>query len=225
MALKEEGSGLILPKCRQHPEYSNPDSAGFFVTGLCADAGPYSTRKLGFACVGFNTKTVLLPPKSGDQFTSSEFENATRWVNMPAVSNTYTTRIPHEEVCHCSPGQRGVAPQVLAVTTNGTSGNQTFGITFGTSGCTQDGVVSSSWKTAMYIDGNRVALARDAAAGQGESLDTLAAVMGVKDADRALFTSTVKRNFGTVFANEQIAANLKSVLTATPELNQYAAAI
>lgn len=45
-------------------------------------------------------------------------------------------------------GKSGIAPQVLAVTTNGTSGNQTFGITFGTSGCTQDGVVSSSWKTA-----------------------------------------------------------------------------
>jgi hypothetical protein len=64
-------------------------------------------------------------------------------------------------------GQSGVGPQVLAATTNGTSGNQTFGITFGTSGCTQDGVVSSNWKTAMFIDGNRVALARDAAAGQG----------------------------------------------------------
>lgn len=40
-------------------------------------------------------------------------------------------------------GQQGVAPQVLAVTTNGTSGNQTFGITSGTSGCSQDGVVKS----------------------------------------------------------------------------------
>lgn len=123
-------------------------------------------------------------------------------------------------------GQRGIFPQVLAVTTNGTSGNQTFGITFGTSGCTQDGVVSSSWKTAMYIDGNRVALARDAAAGQGESLDTLAAVMGVKDADRALFAATIKANFATVFANDQqIAANLKSVLAASPELSAYATVI
>ena len=123
-------------------------------------------------------------------------------------------------------GQRGIFPQVLAATTNGTSGNQTFGITFGTSGCTQDGVVSSSWKTAMYIDGNRVALARDAAAGQGESLDTLAAVMGVKDADRALFAATIKANFATVFANDQqIAANLKSVLAASPELSAYAAVI
>lgn len=122
-------------------------------------------------------------------------------------------------------GQSGVAPQVLAVTTNGTSGNQTFGITFGTSGCTQDGVVSSSWKTAMYIDGNRVALARDAAAGQGESLNVLAEVMGVKAADRALFAATIKANFATVFANEQVAANLKSVLAANEQLAGYAAVI
>ena len=41
-------------------------------------------------------------------------------------------------------GQSGVVPQVAAVTTNGTFGNQTFGITTGTSGCTQDGTVSSN---------------------------------------------------------------------------------
>lgn len=122
-------------------------------------------------------------------------------------------------------GQSGIAPQVLAATTNGTSGNQTFGITFGTSGCTQDGVVSTSWKTAMYIDGNRVALARDAAAGQGESLTVLADVMGVQAADRAVFAATIKANFATVFANEQIAANLKSVLAANAQLSGYAAVI
>jgi hypothetical protein len=122
-------------------------------------------------------------------------------------------------------GQSGIAPQVLAATTNGTSGNQTFGITFGTSGCTQDGVVSSHWKTAMYIDGNRVALARDAAAGQGESLNVLAEVMGVKAADRALFAATIKANFATVFGNEQIASNLKAVLAANDQLAAYAAVI
>lgn len=122
-------------------------------------------------------------------------------------------------------GQSGIAPQVLAATTNGTSGNQTFAITSGTSGCTQDGVVSTHWKTAMYIDGNRVALARDAAAGQGESLDVLAAVMGVKAADRELFAATIKANFSTVFANEQVASNLKAVLAANEQLAGYAAAI
>lgn len=122
-------------------------------------------------------------------------------------------------------GQKGVAPQVLAATTNGTSGNQTFGITFGTSGCTQDGVVSSSWKISMYIDGSRVALARDAAAGQGESLDALASVIGVKAEDRAEFAAAIKSNFGTVFANDNVAANLKEVLAANERLSGYAALI
>ena len=75
-------------------------------------------------------------------------------------------------------GQSGVAPQVLAVTTNGTFGNQTFGITFGTSGCTQDGAVRSNWKTALFIDGNKEQLARDISVGSGETLDSLALLMG-----------------------------------------------
>lgn len=122
-------------------------------------------------------------------------------------------------------GQSGVFPQVLAVTTNGTSGNQTFGISFGTSGCTQDGVVTSNWKTAMYIDGNRMALARDAAAGQGESMDALAALMGVKAEDKAHFNATMKSQFTKVFADDAVAANLKTVLAADSRLAGYAAAI
>src|SRR5881392_1024005 len=70
-------------------------------------------------------------------------------------------------------GQSGIAPQVLGATTNGTFGNQTFGITFGTSGCTQDGAVKSSWKTALFIDGNKEQLARDMSVGSGETLDSL----------------------------------------------------
>src|SRR5574343_228488 len=81
-------------------------------------------------------------------------------------------------------GQKGVAPQVLAATTNGTSGNQTFGITSGTLGCTQDGVVSSNWKTALFIDGNKSQLARDAASGQGETLEAPAALLKIDAADK-----------------------------------------
>ena len=101
----------------------------------------------------------------------------------------------------------------------------TVAITFGTSGCTQDGVVSSSWKISMFIDGTRVALARDAAAGQGENLDALAVVMGVKADDRAAFAAAIKSNFSTVFANENVAANLKDVLASNDRLSGYAAQI
>jgi hypothetical protein len=70
-----------------------------------------------------------------------------------------------------------------------------------------------------------VALARDAAAGQGENLNTLVEVMGVKAADRDLFVATLKANFGAVFANDQVAANLKTVLAANSQLAGYATAI
>lgn len=118
-------------------------------------------------------------------------------------------------------GQRGVFAQVLAATTNNTSSN-TFSITTGTSGCTSDGLVTSGWRTAMFIDGTRLALARDAAAGRGETLDALMAVMAVKPADQDYFKSTLKARFATVFGNENIAGNLKSLLASDARLAAYA---
>ena len=118
-------------------------------------------------------------------------------------------------------GQRGVFAQVLAATTNNTSSN-TFSITTGTSGCTSDGLVTSGWRTAMFIDGTRLALARDAAAGQGETLNALMAVMAVKPADQDYFKSTLKARFATVFGNENIAGNLKSLLASDARLAAYA---
>jgi hypothetical protein len=123
-------------------------------------------------------------------------------------------------------GQRGVFPQALAATTNGTSGNQTFGISTGTSGCTQDGVVSSNWKTAMFIDGNKKALARDMSIGSGETLEALAKLIGISDADKAAFYQAAKNNFAQIFTSadvttEQLLASLKQVLAANGALTQY----
>ena len=126
-------------------------------------------------------------------------------------------------------GQSGVAPQVLAVTTNGTSGNQTFGISTGTSGCTQDGVVRSTWKTAMFIDGNKERLARDMSIGNGETLDSLAHLIGVRQEDRAAFNRTVQANVSRIFASgsttDQVVVALKEVLGSDRTLAQYAASI
>lgn len=125
-------------------------------------------------------------------------------------------------------GQRGIAPQVLAVTTNGTSGNQTFAITSGTSGCTQDGVVSSNWKTAAFIDGNMNKLALDMSRGQGESLSSMASLLGVKAADAESFNVAMQKNFTTIFSSAdvtsvQVAAAVKQVLQADQALAQYSA--
>jgi hypothetical protein len=126
-------------------------------------------------------------------------------------------------------GQSGIAPQVLAVTTNGTSGNQTFGITTGTSGCTQDGVVKSTWKTAMFIDGNKDRLARDMSVGDGETLDSLAHLIGVSEQDRAAFGRVMQENVSVIFpagsTTDDSVVALKQVLRSDRGLAQYAASI
>ena len=127
-------------------------------------------------------------------------------------------------------GQSGVAPQVFAATTNGTSGNQTFGISSGTLGCTQDGTVTSTWKTSMFIDGNKERLARDMSIGNGETLDSLAHLIGVQDQHRAKFNRALQENLSRIFpsenvATEQIVVALKDVLASDRELAQYAASI
>jgi len=127
-------------------------------------------------------------------------------------------------------GQRGIAPQVLAATTNGTFGNQTFGVTSGTSGCTQDGAVSSNWKTALFIDGNKQQLARDMAVGSGETLDSLAHLLGLEAQDRTLFNRVAKDNMARIFpsnevATQQVVVSLREVMAADARLARYTAAL
>ena len=127
-------------------------------------------------------------------------------------------------------GQKGVAPQVLAVTTNGSTGNQTFGITSGTSGCTQGGVVKSAWKTAAYLDGNINKFARDVSRGEGESLESFMHLANVSSSDSAAFKTAMKENFGTIFSESDVSsntvlANMKSVLSANNQLSKYSETI
>lgn len=125
-------------------------------------------------------------------------------------------------------GQSGVAPQVLAATTNGTSGNQTFGITSGTLGCTQDGVVRDHTKISMFTGDNLDQLASNMAVGEGEALETLAELMGIETEDRAAFYKAARDNFEIIFSSaevtaEQVLAALNEVMAADTTLAGYVA--
>lgn len=125
-------------------------------------------------------------------------------------------------------GQSGIAPQVLAVTTNGTSGNQTFGITTGTLGCKSDGTVNSAQKLSMFTGSNMDNLARDMSSGQGEALETMAELMEIQEQDKARFFQVSQSNFDKIFTSEdvtagQVIANLKAVMAADAELAPYSA--
>lgn len=103
-------------------------------------------------------------------------------------------------------GQSGLIPKVLAATTNGTFGNQTFGISTGTLGCQQKGVITSRVRLSMYTGSNIEKLARDMSVGEGESLNVLADLMGIPEANKATFFQATRQNFGKIFAPENVNA-------------------
>ncbi len=123
-------------------------------------------------------------------------------------------------------GQQGVGPQVLAVTTNGTSGNGTFGITFGTLGCNSDGIVASPAKVRMIAVSSLDSLSAEIAQGEGETLEAIAVVYGVGEADRAHFNAAMKENFDVVFPSanasaEDVVSGMLAVMSADPILAKY----
>lgn len=127
-------------------------------------------------------------------------------------------------------GQSGVVPQVLAVTTNGSTGNQTFGITSGTLGCTQDGVVTSNMKTTMFIQSNKDQLARDMSVGSGETLAALSHLLGVEEQDQAAFNHLTKDNVARIFTTDSVAAEqvvvaLREILASDATLSRYQTAL
>lgn len=102
-------------------------------------------------------------------------------------------------------GQSGILPQVAAATTNGTFGNQTFGITFGTSGCDPNGRITGGTQKMVlaFLENNLEQFAMDAAAGEGETLTTLAGIIDMNEADVAAKTY---QNFAVLFPNENVDA-------------------
>lgn len=102
-------------------------------------------------------------------------------------------------------GQSGIIPQVAAVTTNGIFGNQTFGITFGTSGCDPNGRVTGGTQKMVlaFVENNLEQFALDAAAGEGETLTTLA---GILNMDEKVVASRTYQNFAVLFPNDNVDA-------------------
>lgn len=94
--------------------------------------------------------------------------------------------------------QKNIAPQVLMATTNGTFGSQTFGISFGTSGCTNDGKVMSEHKVMMFAGLNYESLSQEMAQGGGEHLASLATLMGVPAEQRSEFFSLTQDKYTTL---------------------------
>ena len=98
--------------------------------------------------------------------------------------------------------------QVLAATTNGTFGSQTFGITTGTSNCPAGMVnLSKDERLNSFVLANMDNLAKDIAMGKGETLDAFADLLKVPADQRAEFNAKLQANFAKVFPSEKVELN------------------
>ncbi len=100
------------------------------------------------------------------------------------------------------PNQNTVLTQVAAVITNGTSGNQTFGITSGSLNCDKPAKIALNEKTERFVAENMDTIAVDVAAGEGESLDTLLSMLKVED--KSAVSAKLKANFASIYASENV---------------------
>lgn len=99
-------------------------------------------------------------------------------------------------------GQKQIAPQVFMATTNGTFGSQTFGISSGTSGCTNDGMIMKN-KHINMASGAFASLKQEMAQGQGEHLASLATLLEVPNEEQPLFFSLVQEKYASLVQSEE----------------------
>lgn len=94
-------------------------------------------------------------------------------------------------------GQKGQLHQILAVTTNGSFGTQTFGITSNTSGCDSYGrITGGTGRMFAFLENNLDQFAADAAVGKGETIEAIAAITG----------RVAHNNFAELFGDKDVSA-------------------
>ena len=115
---------------------------------------------------------------------------ATRSYDQPVMSSSSGT----VGMAGCGLGSmvvedRSKWSQVAAAFLNST-GVQTFGISFGTSNCTEDGVAQMSREKDAFVEANLSDIRRDVAAGEGEYLSSLNSLYGCQEAS---FTEALRQ--------------------------------
>jgi hypothetical protein len=97
---------------------------------------------------------------------------------------------------------KNIAPQVMMATTNGTLFNP-VGISFGLSGCTNDGTMMPERKAEMFVVSTFENLSQDMAQGQGEYLASLATMMGFPIQDQPAFFSLAQDRYRTLMERRE----------------------
>lgn len=97
----------------------------------------------------------------------------------------------------------GWLTSTAATTTNSIFYNQAFGITSGTLGCKQPTKIATS-ETFNFVALNMDNLAKDIAMGQGETVTTLAELLGVSSDKKVEFVATLQSNFSSIYTHDAV---------------------
>lgn len=102
--------------------------------------------------------------------------------------------------------------QIFAATLNGIYGNQTFGITSGTSNCTADGVVKQDKVQELFITMNYDSLGQEMASGKGEKLESLGNLLGCSGDSLSRFGQVTKENYAKLITEDSTPASVLSAV-------------
>ncbi|EMY70364.1 DUF3015 domain-containing protein [Leptospira vanthielii] len=119
--------------------------------------------------------------------------------------------------------------QVLAATTNGSLSSQTFGITSGTSNCTNDGIVRADRAQEVFITYNEEPLELETVSGTGERIRAIASLLGCPThsnelgklmKEKHLFIFDKTQGLDSNSRSKVILSRLKSKIAEDSELKQ-----
>ena len=97
-------------------------------------------------------------------------------------------------------GDTGAASNILATSFNGTSSNNAFGITFGTSGCDPSDAVMNEVEEEEFVAINFENISTDMAKGQGQYVNALASLMGCSAGAQGEFAKVSQEKYGVLFS-------------------------
>ncbi len=179
----------------------------------------------GLLLVAYNAAAEDAKPEDDKSVPEQAKEGAQDVAKDAGMKGTESTGAPKYGPAGCGLGSLIFKPdsgftQIFAATTNGTSANQTFAISSGTSNC--DTGPGNKQSARAFVQANRAALAKDIARGRGETISNLSVLAGCSDT-RAVGVK-LQHNFRSIFSSvkatdEQVSDSVVHVLSSESSLS------
>lgn len=123
-------------------------------------------------------------------------------------------------------GKSGTGFHLLGTLFNNTSGNNTFGMSSGTNGCSTRGRLTYGGQNLLAFSNILTEFTEDVARGEGDALNAVAVMFGIEQQERSVFAEVTHAHFNSIFPSANVTAenalqNLISVMKSDARLAKY----